>query len=79
MLNDSFDDHFNTASHIVQVIKAQLTHYSDLERSSSGVAFGVLGDASVRSLIGISLDVLDDQRSVGEYLLLAVDGQLSVV
>lgn len=56
----------------------ELTHDLDLERAACTVAFGVLGHASVRRLVGVAFHVLDDQRAVREDLLLAVDGQRAV-
>lgn len=50
----------------------ELTHDLYFESSSRAVALSVASDAGVGGLIGHTIDVLDDQGSVGKDFLLAV-------
>lgn len=57
----------------------QLTHNFNLNGTAGNESFGILGDTCVTGLVGVSLDVLDDQCSIGEDLLFPVDWQGAVI
>lgn len=57
----------------------QLTHDLYFQRAAGRVSFLVLGHAGVGRLVGVAFHVLNDQSSVGEDLLFAVDGQGAVI
>lgn len=53
----------------------ELTHDLNFEVSFGGESLRIFSYAGVGALIKRSLDVLDDQRAIGENLLASVDGQ----
>lgn len=57
----------------------ELTHHLNFQSATSTVTFSIFSDTSISSLIGITFDILNDERSVGEDLLLSVDWQRTIV
>jgi len=56
-----------------------LTHNLNFKISSGSVSLGISSHASVSSLVTLSLDIFDNQSSIGENRLSAINWENSVV